>query len=197
MEKDYSRQKEDYYFAKEHGICVNCKTETAEPGKTLCLECGEKSRERNRKTAAQRTEEQKKVLYEKNAERNRRIYSQRKAASICTKCGKHKAAYGRTLCINCLTRKRRQKDRRWNNDIPRSERAEYGLCYVCGNPVCRKSEKLCQKHYNLYSRQMKHLNANPTENMIKAREEYAERFREFKQGVFERRDGSGQDDRRI
>lgn len=170
---------------------MNCKTEVAEPGKALCIECAEKSRERNRKAEAKRTEEQKKILHEKAAERNRRIYSQRKAAGICTKCGKHKAVFGRTLCIDCLTRKRRQKDRRWNNDIPRSERVGYGLCYVCGDPVCRENEKLCQKHHDRYSEQMRRLNANPTENMIKARQEYAKNYRVFKNSVFDRRNSGG------
>ncbi len=183
---EYNRSKKDYLFAKAHGICVNCKNETAEPGKTLCFECAEKSRARNRKAAANRTEEQKETMRRKHAEYCRQKYAERKAAGICTKCGERKAVRGRTLCIDCRTKRRRKKDPRWNNDIPRSERVGYGLCYVCGKPVCRESKSLCLEHYELYSGLMRHRNANPTEKMIRAREEYAEKYREFKRIIYGR-----------
>ena len=171
---------------------MNCKSEAAEPGKTLCFKCAEKDRERARKRREGMSEEQKKAQYSKNAEYNRRTYAERKAAGICTKCGKRKVAPGSVLCIDCRTKKRRKKDPRWNNDIPRSERKEHGLCYICGAPVCQESKSLCRKHYELYSNRMKHLNANPTEKMIKAREEYAKEFRGFKKLLWKGVGNNGQ-----
>ena len=166
----FSRTKLDYLFAKQHGICVNCKTREAEPGKTLCLECQEKSRIKNRRALEKMTEQEKQERYRRNNERYRRVYAERKQKGVCVKCGKRKSVAGRTLCIDCLVKSRRRKDRRYNNEIERNERPEYGLCYVCAQPVCEESASLCRKHYELYAGLMRERNANPTPAMLEHRE---------------------------
>lgn len=165
-----NRSKEDYLFAKSNHICVNCKSESAEPGQTLCWECREKSRERNRKQMEGKTEEEKEKIYKRNRERSRKIYADRKQKGICVKCGKRNSVHRKTLCVDCLIKKRRIKDKRYNNDILRSERPQYGLCYVCGQPICKNSESLCEKHYNASSERMTYLNNHPTEAMLEHRQ---------------------------
>jgi hypothetical protein len=82
------------------------------------------------------------------------------------------------LCIDCLTKKRRYKDPRYNNDIMRQARTGQGLCYICGEPVRYAfGAKLCEKHYQLYSGLMTARNVHPTEAMAKARTAYTESFR--------------------
>lgn len=179
----------EYLFAKEHGLCVRCRSEIAEPGKATCFECAEKMREQKRKIRAGMTEEQKKILREKAAESNRKLYKKRKDAGICVICGRHKATPGMVKCIDC----RLKTNRRRRKEIQRIERLEYGLCYVCGKPVCEASGKLCQEHYNMFHEQAKQLNANPSEGMLKAREDYVKRYREFKRSIYGRGDGNGQE----
>lgn len=165
-----TRQKEDYLFAKKNGICVNCKTECAEPGKTLCIECAEKIYAKNRNYMKSLSDEKKKMIYARNAERNRAIYTERKRKKLCVKCGKRCAIQGKTTCLECYVKRKRKKDKRYNNEIPRSERKHYGMCYVCAAQICEESDVLCKEHYMLYKNQMEKLNANPTEAMLEHRQ---------------------------
>lgn len=156
---------------------MKCRMEVAEPGKALCIECAEKQRIRDRKRSETISDEKRKELYRRNSERGRKRYAERKTAGICVDCGKHKAVHGKVRCYDCLANGRRRSRKRRGNDIPRNERTEYGLCYICGKPVCEESGNLCKEHYDLLSGQMKELIKNPAKNMVKAKEEYAKSFR--------------------
>lgn len=174
----YARQYERYDWLKQHGICVNCGQDYACVGSALCPECSERKYEKNREYHSTHPEEHKKRC----REYNKRIYAERRAKGLCTKCGR-KAIDGQTLCLECSVKRRKKKDPRWNNDIERSMRPELGLCYVCGKSL-NKWDKLCDDCHEKYSEKMKKINANPTEAMLRAREEYAIRHRRFKEHLF-------------
>ena len=174
----YKSQYERYDWLKQHGICVNCGQNNSCIGSIFCPECGEKAYNRNREYQSAHREEQR----QRCKEYNKRLYAECKAKGLCQKCGK-KAIDGKTLCLSCRIKQQKKKDHRWNNDIERSMRNELGLCYVCGKPL-QNHDKLCDNCYERASKRMKELNANPTEVMIKAREKYAERHRQFKNMLF-------------
>lgn len=151
----------------EHGICRDCGQREVEPNTQLCFECAE----RKYKKAKEYYKNNRDEINEKNKRRSREKYAARKASGICVKCGKRKALENKTLCIDCYVKKRRKKDPRWNNEIERSERPQYGLCYICGSPLS-DHHSLCNKCLERCRNQMISLNANPTEKMIENREEY-------------------------
>ena len=168
----YSRQYERYDYLKKIHICVNCGNEDAEPNSIYCLHCREKIYSRNRKY--RKNNEEKMKTKEKDYFKN--LYHKRKEQGICTKCGKRKVCRSSTtLCLECYIKHKRIKDKRWNNEISRSERKYYDLCYVCGKEKIYKSN-LCKKHYDIARNKMISLNANPTPAMIKHREEYKNYF---------------------
>ena len=161
----YAYNYEVYDWRKQKGICVNCGKERACIGSILCPDCWEKYNLRNRKYYKNHKEECKK----NNSANGKKLYWYRRENGLCTKCGK-KAVANKSLCISCLTKKRLTKDPRWNNDIDRSERPAFGLCYVCGKPL-KSHEKLCDECYEKASKKMFELNKNPTEAMIRNREQ--------------------------
>lgn len=178
----YKNQYERYDWLKEHGICVNCGQEDACIRSIYCEKCGEKFYNRNRKNYLANIEEHKK----RNREYSKRLYAQRKEKGLCPKCGK-KAVDGKTLCLSCLVKQRKRKDPRWNNSVERSMRNDVGLCYVCGKPL-QKYDKLCDDCHDRVSKRMKELNADPTAAMIKAREEYVKKYRQFKDELFKKKE---------
>lgn len=178
----YARQYENYDWHKQHKICVNCGNDNACVNSIYCPECGEKKREQNKKYASEHREENKKRC----SEYNKKIYAERKEKGLCTKCGKHKVIHGHALCLSCKVKKDRRKDPRYNNEFDRSIRNGLGLCYVCAKPLNRY-DKLCDDCYDRASKTMKKTNANPTEKMIKARKEYTDYYKRFKNSIFQKR----------
>lgn len=164
MAYDSQIRKQEYEYLKHRGLCVDCRKE-AMPNSIYCYECWEKSYDRNQKYYAEHKEERKKQLRNNNKKR----YAMLKAKGLCTKCGKHKAVPGETLCLSCKVKKKRCKDPRWNNDIDRNDRPKYGLCYICAKPL-NKHKKLCDSCHEKAVEKMKKINANPTEGMLAQRE---------------------------
>ena len=115
-------------FYKSIGICIVCRKRAAEPNKTECIECAERSRIRQERKRKSLTEDEKKSLNKKIRESHKRLYEERKKNGLCTKCGR-KAQYGNRLCIECYV-KTIQKSKKVG--LARSERPSYGLCYFCG-----------------------------------------------------------------
>ena len=97
------------------GLCLKCgKTEPA-PERTLCEPCREKRRAADRARTARlraegkpRRDPERAKRYER--ERSRRQHAERKAAGICTKCGRAPARPERTTCEPCAE-KHRARDR--------------------------------------------------------------------------------------
>ena len=155
------------------GLCLKCgKTEPA-PERTLCEPCLEKRRAADRARSARLRAEGKPrrdpvqaKRYER--ERSRRQHAERKAAGICTKCGRAPARPERTLCEPCAEQ-HRARDRTRHaqakaQGIPyggrdpearrragrkrsrrRSEtRRAAGLCIRCGNVPPEEGRAMCE-----------------------------------------------------
>jgi hypothetical protein len=70
---------------------------------------------------------------------------------ICPRCKQNKLKDGRKKCARCLRIEADNKLHRQalkNTDIPRSERPNYGLCYICGQPIV-SGHKTCAKHLEM------------------------------------------------
>ena len=121
---------DDYYWwYKEHGICIRCKQEQAQPGKTLCFECNEKEKARKRREYGR--------VREKRIERGKKRYLLRKAQGLCVYCGKKKAVQGRVSCIECSITQRRYVAERNLRDVklPKGMREELHICRYCDKPA--------------------------------------------------------------
>lgn len=81
----------DYLYYKQRNICVDCKKEKVNDGKTRCLKCREKSKAYNNSDFIKA----KKKL----------IYNELKAAGICVDCKKEKTEGGRVRCKPCAEKK--------------------------------------------------------------------------------------------
>ena len=164
--------KERYADLKARGICVYCKTAPAEDGKITCRMCREKQRRqtaekrkalkqlgfciecgRNRifgsesicpECVAKKYENNRK--HRKGSQDSQYFRERRerlKASGICVKCGKRMAESNKTRCCICNIRERDRARRYRGNNIPRSERPSYGMCYFCGAKI--ESGSVCEK----------------------------------------------------
>lgn len=157
-----------YEYCKEHGICVRCRTEKAEPNRVMCRVCAEKERKRvaeNRSAlktmkicprcgrnklwgSEKMCIECREKMYKYNLSHKSKTtknYNQiRKENGLCIKCGKKPPVYGKTKCATCAAKDRiraREYRRRGGVEVDRSERPSYGKCYFCGDVI--DSGKVC------------------------------------------------------
>lgn len=166
--------KDDYRFYSERGICVACRRRDAMYGSRRCDECAEKESERSRKRNEELKNSPDYTAYLADlAKRRRETRQRRRDAGICATCGKRPAARGHRACLECSLKRRRIRDRRYNNEIPRSMRPGLGLCYVCGATVLQGKTTCATCHERLRQNGLR-VQANPTEKMIAARERYKE-----------------------
>lgn len=122
----------DWKFYQSIGICPKCKKRTLATGKSKCEICLAKQAEitaryRNKHGQSTRQYEITKKLREK-----------RLAEGKCQYCGKPS--------INgwsCIDHYLKEKRRYQKQDIPRTERPEHGLCYICGSEI--DNGKICDK----------------------------------------------------
>lgn len=114
-QKQYSR--EVYYWRKEHGMCVYCGHEPAEPGTVSCPECKNKQRQRSLKCYYDMPEEKK---LEK-AELSKALYEDRKKKGLCVICGKP-CMRGR---VGSASRKRKSLYCKEHNDMVKGYRQKY------------------------------------------------------------------------
>ncbi len=169
-EKQKQYFKERYDWLKSKGICVSCGQDYACVGSVFCPECGERKCKKSLEYYYAHREEcsnRRKPYFKQR-------YAERKAKGLCTQCGR-KAIDGQTLCLECRIK---QRKRRKKESPERSMRPELGLCYICGKPL-NKWDKLCDDCHEKASERAKKMNANPTEAMLRAREEYVIRYRQF------------------
>lgn len=135
----YPEERAEYHSYKVHKICINCHNEDAEPGHVYCFECLEKKRIAGQKkmlNAEQRA---------KKSEQDKRRRAERKAAGICTICGRKKAQKPYVLCLECHVKERKAWERN-HATTTRSERPDYGECYFCGKPI-KEGFRICPKCY--------------------------------------------------
>lgn len=134
--------KEEYEWLKQHHICVYCKQNIAEINHVYCYECSLKKSELNRERWKKQTEEQKDAI----REYRRKRYNKIKEKGLCTRCGRSTNNNGKTLCNECLIKRRRyDKERnRRKGIVSQEERGNGTYCYRCCKPVETKGEKLCE-----------------------------------------------------
>ena len=73
-------------------------------------------------------------------------YADRKAQGICVYCGRRPAKPGVITCIYCQIKKNRlAAERRKRDGLSRHEWPDYGMCFICGNPV-QEGYRLCEIH---------------------------------------------------
>lgn len=120
--------RELYKHYKEHGICVSCGQEKAEPNRVRCFECLEKNAKRHKQNKSS------------SKDRSKALRQKRKAQGLCVWCGKPQCSNSTAFCIDCKIKNQRNNESR-KQGIARSERASYGLCYRCGKDIT--SGKLC------------------------------------------------------
>ena len=153
--------KETYHWLKDHHICTDCGKEDAEPHKTKCAECLEKSRACKKKAYAALDEDARRMKCQRSAERYERLKAQR----ICPKCGR-KSSKGFVLCLECkLKGRRRDKERR----VERRVKTDFseGTCSKCNEPVV-PGKKVCAKHYDAMVRRIEAVNRRNQERKTRA-----------------------------
>lgn len=129
-----------YYWLKEHGICVNCGCVEAEPNRTMCFDCAERARSRDKKYRIKKKNDNPNYLKERAAS-DRDRYNRHKANGICVRCAK-KATHG-MYCYEHFIRERRrsinraqqQRNERHDRGLIPEYRSANGLCFYCGNPI--------------------------------------------------------------
>lgn len=124
----------------EHGICINCGSEYAEPHKQICFECWEKQHVRDCKKYWADPERAKRDVAERRKLRRGRRY----AAGLCTECGKRPHMEKIRECWACRE-KRRARDKQYNRSkgrLPSDLRGNGEYCYRCCLPKCN-GEKVC------------------------------------------------------
>lgn len=138
QDKIRKERHEAYRWYVDNHICPVCKKRRAAPGVVHCEECLERFAERRKPSTP--------IQRERDRIRHRKLVEERKAACVCTRCGKHKPLPGKVMCLECTLKARRKntKQRRKRGVLPRE--SDGRTCYFCGAPVV-PGKKVCAKHY--------------------------------------------------
>lgn len=182
-----ARKNRAYYTSR--GICGKCGKRPVEPGHLKCFECLQKNAEAQKRMMSQKTKEERKSIAERKAESRRRLTAFRQENGLCTQCGKP-AVQGKRLCIDHLVKKRREKDSRYNNDIPREMRPSLGLCWRCGKAPVLDGRSLCADCFSSISERSKKQMENPSPAQLSAREKFVERQRNLNRLILGGSNGS-------
>lgn len=154
-EKNKKRSSENYKLLKQHHICVYCGKNPAERNRIYCYECNLKQSELNRERRKQQTDEQKEAI----REYQKMWYNKAKEKGLCVRCGRSTNNNGKTLCNECLIKKRsyNNEERRRKGIISQEERGNGTYCYRCCKPVETKGEKLCESCWEKASENMNNI----------------------------------------
>lgn len=132
-------RKQNRKYHERIGICTHCGKNPAEPNKKLCYECLGQFQDSYSEKG--KTDEQK----EKDRLRKRQLKQTRIENGLCPRCGKHQSQNG-GLCQRCRAYLKNYRDKN-RCDLSRSERPDYGICYICGKNPTIKGKKVCDKCY--------------------------------------------------
>ena len=137
---------EEYLWYKDHGICVNCKTNKAVRGQTRCPDCREMQRDAGRKRY-QKKQPEIRAYYK---DWNKSKYEQRKADGVCVRCGKKPPQAGKLSCTRCLIKQSQYKQNSFQRKggTPRWLAMDLGLCAVCCKRPTFGRYKLCKVCYD-------------------------------------------------
>lgn len=152
--KNNLANKKQYYAYKNIGLCVECKTYLAVPGKTRCEVCLLKqSEEMNaRRESTDFDKEEKK---RRDKEYRDRKTKEARENGMCIKCWKRKAAVNRAKCVVCLERERyvqRERNRQLGR-ISHTDALEQGLCTLCHREKATHG-KVCENCYQTHVKPM-------------------------------------------
>lgn len=131
------QKKENMRYYMSRNICPHCRKAPIFDGEKSCPEC--KAKFAN--NSAEYREANREYSNKLAAKSHRNTYWNRREAGICVTCGKRKALSGISMCAICRQKKADANRRvmiRKGNEIPRSERVAYGLCYFCGEKLDRE-----------------------------------------------------------
>lgn len=146
LEKENARHREDVKAIVALGICRICQKNKSMPNSTYCDECSQKMYEYTRRKYLKNPE----YFRESNRKSQKKTYWLRKSQGICTRCGKHKAEFGKSKCRMCLNKDAEKHALKYDG-ITYDNRIALGICRFCGNPV-KEGYRTCEKHYQMCCR---------------------------------------------
>lgn len=133
------QRKANRKYRSNIGMCTRCGRHKAEPYKKLCYECLDKDNEKYH--SKDRTEADR----ENDREKKRQQAAERKESGCCIRCGR--PYHGeKNLCTRCRGYLKNYRDNH-RQDICRSERTSYGICYICGSSDVMDGKKVCESCY--------------------------------------------------
>lgn len=134
----------DYQFYKGIGVCAKCGKNPPKPNRAKCFDCLEKEAQNRRNRLLNETEDERKQRLERMRLYNQRSRRKAKEDGKCINCKKPLSVNSECFCIDCRVKNQRKNDRK-KDGIDRSERKQYGRCYIC-NKVADKG-RLCLDCY--------------------------------------------------
>ena len=134
--------RENRKFFKAHGLCQVCGQNIPEPGRVTCSKCLQYNQEYNTMRRATETPEERERRLESLRTYGKSRYEKRKAAGLCTRCGKP-AKQGATMCTECLLH-RRLMDRARRDTYSRDYE---NLCTRCRKKHREPGKKVCKDCY--------------------------------------------------
>lgn len=146
-----------YQWYKEMGICPQCGTNKAAPGKVRCEECLAKNAESSHKRREKQSQQQTENIRREHRTYIKKLREHRKAAGLCIYCGKPQSSNSSCMCIDCRIKNQRKNEKR-KDGMDRSERPMYGRCYRCGTHI--ESGKLCEKCKETSIKNLEYANAS-------------------------------------
>ncbi len=100
LEKDREYRRENRKFCREHKICPMCQKEKLFGDEKQCVLCRAHYYDYRQKNPV--SKEKKRIYNATFREKQNKLYSERIASGICTRCGKLKVVPGRKKCKICL-----------------------------------------------------------------------------------------------
>jgi hypothetical protein len=131
---------------KKHGICPQCGQREGFNGGVLCFECRAKNQQNNIKYQSD-PERVRRYNQHENAQKKKQYY-ERKAAGLCTCCGKRGQEKG-LLCFSCWRKRQRRREKDKADKLRRGmhfkDRKERGVCMYCEKPTI-PGKCFCEEH---------------------------------------------------
>lgn len=137
---------ENYKYYKDHGICPQCGVRVHAPGRVRCEICLAQNAESKRKRFESETPQQHDLRLERMNQYRAKMRAERKNDGKCIWCGKPLSKYSSCFCMDCKAKNQKNNAKR-HIQIPRNERADYGICYRCGKRTTVEGKKLCNVCY--------------------------------------------------
>ena len=145
IKKQKEKDRERYYWRKEHNICVSCGKNQAMENHTQCSECAEKGKKRSKEN-----------------------YNWFKQHGLYAACGKNPAERNRVYCYECNMKLSETKRKYWESRTVEqkkaisvyhknwyNERKEKGICVRCGRSTNNNGKTKCNECLAKTNRQQK------------------------------------------